>query len=176
VNVALYATIWTALALFVAAEAGWRRESELGARGPRAWAWPALVLGAALMASHVLIALGLRYGWNHEAAVAETARQAAAVYGFEWRGNIYVSYAFVLFWFVEVWRRRARMAASVQRPGLLTWVWRSFFFLIIFNGAIVFATTPWSRALGALLVAALVRVWWPDASRTIADRFPLASR
>ena len=72
-TVALYGTIWTALALFAAAETGRRRFSHGG--NPAAWARPALLLGAALMVAHVLLALATRYGWNHEAAVQETPQQ-----------------------------------------------------------------------------------------------------
>jgi hypothetical protein len=157
VTVALYATVWAALALFAMAEAG--RSRFANDRGPASWARPALLTGACLMVTHVLIALGLRYSWNHDAAVAETARQAAAVYGFEWRGNIYVSYAFVLIWALEVWRWRSRQIAAWVEPA--TWAWRGFALLIIANGAIVFATTTLSRAAGTLVVAALIWAWWP---------------
>jgi hypothetical protein len=158
VTVALYTTVWTSLALLVTAEAGRQRLSD-GDR-PAAWARPALILGALLMTGHVLLALASRYGWDHDAAVRETARQAAVVYGFEWRGNIYVSYTFVLLWFAEAWR----WPISSDRGGATTtieWARRAFFFLIIFNGAVVFATTAWSRALGMLLAAILVWGWWP---------------
>jgi hypothetical protein len=168
---ALYATVWTALVLFVVAEAG--RTRFAGPHGPAAWARPSLLLGACFMAAHVLIALGLQYGWNHELAVSETAKQAAAVYGFEWRGNIYVSYAFVLLWFVEGWKWRLGSAGG--RSQMVTWIWRGFFLLIIANGAVVFATTPWSRAFGTLVVAALVWAWWPGLGRRQA-RQPFAFR
>ena len=163
-TIALYTTIWTALALFVAAEAGRRRLSD-GDR-PAAWARPALVLGALLMTGHVLLALASRYGWDHAAAVRETARQAAVVYGFEWRGNIYVSYAFVVLWFVEVWRWPVPADRGAVTTTTIGWTLRAFFFLIIFNGAVVFATTAWSRALGSLLMAILVWAWWPIETRT----------
>ena len=113
------------------------------------------------MTSHVLIALASRYGWDHEAAVRETARQAASVYGFEWRGNIYVSYAFVLLWFVEIWRWRSAPIEGASPAGAVVWALRAFFFLIIFNGAVVFATTRWTQILGLLLVGGLVWAWWP---------------
>jgi hypothetical protein len=169
VTVALYGTIWAALLLFVAAEAGRRRPSSAG--GQASWAYPALVLGAGLMTCHVLVALASRYAWNHEEAVRQTARQAAVVYGFEWRGNIYVSYAFVLLWIVEVWRRKGKQQSDAVRPGAMTWAWRAFFFVIIFNGAVVFATTPWTRALGLALVSALVWAWRPHRLR--AGRRPM---
>ena len=61
-TIALYATIWIALALLaVAALTGNRR---------------AYAAGAVLAIVHVLIALGSTYGWDHDLAVRETARQA----------------------------------------------------------------------------------------------------
>jgi hypothetical protein len=160
VTIALYATIWTALALYVAAEVGRQRLSHRDR--PAAWARPALILGALLMTLHILVALASRYGWDHDRAVRETARQAAAVYGFEWRGNIFVSYAFVVLWFVEVWRWPTRRGAATNAIG---WALRAFYILIIFNGAVVFATTVLSRVLGSLLVATLVWAWWPTDAR-----------
>jgi hypothetical protein len=187
-NAALYASVWIALALFVAAEAGrtrFRRED----RAP-AWAWLALLAGAVLITVHAAIALGVRYGWDHEQAIQETARQAADVYGFEWRGNIFVSYAFITLWFVAVWVRRGEIGrsrirltpdATPSRPAdppdlpdlrdlpaptalpALTWAWRAFAFVMIANGAVVFATTRATQLLGMLVVAVLVWAWWPQS-------------
>ena len=167
----LYATIWTALILFVAAEAGRSRFAD--GRGPAPWARRALGLGAVLLVAHVLIALHVRYGWNHELAVRETARQAATVYGFEWRGNIFVSYAFVLLWCAEVarWRGQARRRAAGSRARL--WVWRGFFFVVIANAAIVFATSTAARVAGGLLVAVLSWAWWPVPAGGTRHRSPL---
>jgi hypothetical protein len=151
---ALYATVWIALALFATGEAGRLRA---GADRPAArWARPVAAAGALLMIAHVLVALALRYNWDHDRAVSETARQAASVYGFEWRGNIYVSYAFVALWVAEVWRWRS----PSPRSRTVTWIVRAFFLTIIFNGAVVFASAP-GRVAGITIVAALVWVWWP---------------
>lgn len=160
---ALYATIWAALVLFVVAEAGRNRFAD--ETGPAVWARPALILGALLVTAHVLLALAMRYGWNHDLAVRETARQAATVYGFEWRGNIYVSYAFVLLWFTEAWRWPGEPQRRASRSCTVTWAWRLFCFLVIANGAVVFATTSAGRLFGALLVAALLWVWWPQRAQ-----------
>jgi hypothetical protein len=159
-TIALYATVWTALALFVAAEAGRNRLRHKPALAR--WVGPALLGGAALLVLHILIALGARYGWDHAAAVRETARQAAGVYGFEWQGNIYVSYAFVLLWLIAALRWRASRDAP-HSPTTGTWIWRAFFMLVIANGAVVFATTPASRTFGAVLVLTLAWAWLPES-------------
>jgi hypothetical protein len=166
VTASLYATIWTALVLFAAAETGRSRFADQF--GPARWARPALGAGALLLVLHVLIALHLRYGWDHELAVRETARQAATVYGFEWRGNIFVSYAFVLLWCAEVVWWRSRPPEDTAAARVLFWAWRGFFFVVIANGAVVFAMSPIARVAGGLLVAALVWAWWPTSARSRA--------
>jgi hypothetical protein len=149
-TIALYATIWLALALLAA--------SALGARGvppaPR-WTRRASAAGAALAIVHALIALGTTYAWDHERAVQETARQAGDVYGFAWRGSIYVSYAFLLVWTADAWR-----AQALTR----NWLVRAFFLIIIINGAVVFATAR-GRLAGVLVVIALAWAWRPRPAR-----------
>src|SRR5262245_61463794 len=74
----LYASIWLALVLLVVAEAG---KGPLAARGtPARWARPAWIAGALLAIVHALVAFAVRYGWDHERAVVETANQAAGLY------------------------------------------------------------------------------------------------
>ena len=151
-TIALYATIWTALALFAIAIISARGGTPI----PR-WARIAYAAGAALAIVHALIALGSTYAWNHERAVSETARQAAEVYGVAWRGSIYVSYAFLLVWALDAWRSQ-RLTRN--------WTVRAFFLIIIINAAIVFATAP-GRMAGVLVVLALVWAWWPRRAAPI---------
>ena len=141
----LFVTIWVALALFVLAEIG---------KGPFAtdgrvarWSRAAWIAGALLAIVHAGIALAARYGWDHEAAVRATAEQSAALYGFAWRGSIYVNYVFLALWLIAAWSWRH-------------WAWRAFVLTMIVNGAIVFAR-PVARPFGAGLVLALLWAWWP---------------
>jgi len=144
----LFATIWVALALFVAAEAG-KGPLQASGRPPR-WARPAWISGAILAIVHALVAFDVRYGWDHDAAVTATAAQAADLYGFAWRGSLYVNYAFLGLWLLAAWTWRH-------------WAWRAFVLMMIVNGAIIFAR-PAARPLGAMLVAALLWAWWPRAN------------
>jgi hypothetical protein len=157
VTAALYATIWIALTLFAIGEAGAGRLARR--HQPATWAWGASMLGAAFAAVHVLIALAIQYNWDHDAAVAGTARQAAALYGFEWRGSIYVSYTFLLCWFAAAVFLRPRPAGNAALRWLM-WLWRGFALIVIVNGAIVFTRPAW-RPLGVALVAMMLWSWLP---------------
>lgn len=149
---ALYASIWIALAAFVAGEAGKRRRTI-----PR-WAWPVWVAGTFLSAVHIVIALGHYHHWNHDSAVAETARQTAAVYGLRWGGGVYVNYVFVAVWLAEVWYWRARPAEYFARSPVIVWGVRAFFFIIIVNAAVVFAAAR-ARVAGVAMTVALLLIW-----------------
>lgn len=162
-TVALYATIWIALALFAAAEAG--RTRLASPQGPASWAWAAWTAGGVLVVVHVLVALDLRYNWDHALAVSETARRSAEVYGSAWRGGLYVNYLFVLAWFVESWRWRRSLKRNTPLSPAATWALRAFFLLIIANGAIVFAVHTAGRVAGALIVAVLAWSWTVSAPR-----------
>jgi hypothetical protein len=152
VTLSLYATIWIALAAFVAGEAG-------KARHPvPPWAWTTSLLGAMLCAVHIVIAFGHHHHWSHSAAIDETARQTASVYGVAWGGGVYVNYVFVAAWLAELWRWRTRPSDYFARRPVIAWSLRAFFFTIIFNAAVVFAS-PSMRPAGAALSLALVLSW-----------------
>jgi len=168
VTIALYATIWVALALFVAGEAGkpaplsgrgrGHGEAEAATRGSRAWrVW---AIGALLAAVHIPIAFAARYDWSHLAAEQETARRTAEMFGVYWAGGVFVNYLFIAAWLVEAWWWRARPAGYARRPAWLVWTLRGFYLIIIVNAAVVFAS-PIGRWPGAALVAALVWIWRP---------------
>ena len=140
----LFLTIWLALALFVVAEAGKGPLATAG--GAARWARPAWIVGALFAIVHAVVALAVRYGWDHEAAVRATAEQSAAFYGFGWRGSIYVNYVFLALWLVAAWSWRH-------------WAWRAFVLTMIVNGAIVFAR-PGARPFGTVVVLALLWAWW----------------
>jgi hypothetical protein len=126
----LYATIWIALVLLVAAEIG----------RPARWARVAWIGGGVLAAVHAVIAIAVRYNWDHALAVRETARQ-----GMGFGPAIYVNYLFIALWVFAAWTWRH-------------WLWRLFVLTMVTSGAIVFAR-PAARPFGAALVAALAWAW-----------------
>jgi hypothetical protein len=157
VTIALYLTIWIALALFAAGESG-----RSGRRAvPAPWAWWASLAGVLAAAAHFALAFDGRHDWSHASAVEETARQAAAVYGLDWGGGVYANYAFLGVWALDLWRWRVAARRGVSRSGWGTWLARAFYFIVILNGAVIFAG-GWRRWVGVALVTWLAAAWWPQ--------------
>jgi hypothetical protein len=157
---ALFATIWAAAALFVAGEVA---KVQLTGR-VREEAWKAWALGVALCAIHMALAMWLRYGWHHDEAVRQTAAQAAAVYGVTWRGGLYVNYLFLIIWAGDTVWWGASPVSYTARASWLTWTLRGFYFVILFNAAVVFASAR-GRIVGIALMAILVAAWAATLAR-----------
>jgi hypothetical protein len=152
----LYLTIWIGLTLFVLGETG-RSFATTGTRAP-AWAWWTFSAGLVLTIVHTLIAFAVVHNWVHGDAVRGTARQTEAVFGVAVGWGVYVNYAFMAVWFADAWGWRA--APSHRRPAPLVWTLRAFYMVMIFNGAIVFASGA-GRVLGIALVSWLCICWAP---------------
>jgi hypothetical protein len=150
---ALYLTIWVALALFVAGEIG------RSVIPPRPWAWWAFSLGLLLALVHTALAFDVVHNWVHEDAVRSTARQTEAMFGRAVGRGVYVNYLFFAVWLADAWWWRAGAAAD-ERPRAVTWILRSFYLVIILNAAVIFAA-PARRALGLFAVAMLAWAWRP---------------
>lgn len=152
----LYATIWAAMTLFVAGVHQRTPGSPLAR-----WAWWIWLAGAVLCAIHMTIAMGGHYHWDHERAVRETAVRAATVYGFAWRGGLYVNYLFLLVWIGEIAWWRISPQSYATRPAAIRHTLWIFYIIIIFNAVVVFATTP-GRIAGVILTSLLIAAWWRD--------------
>jgi hypothetical protein len=158
VSLAVRGTILVAMLAWAAAE--WLRLSRpLHWREARAL-WTA---GALLAVSHMAAALHLVYHWDHEAALAATAEQTAAVTGLAWSVGLYVNYLFIALWVWDacVWwmspdayRARSRRHANVLR---------AVFLFMFANGGIIFARGL-GRSLGIVAVAAVLWAWLAHAS------------
>ena len=85
-EVALFATVWLALVLFVIGEAG--KPSASRQHSSRGWAWTIWTAGALLLALHILVALGVRHGWSHGSAVLAVREQTRTFYGLDWGGGV----------------------------------------------------------------------------------------
>lgn len=139
----------------ILATIAWAAGEALMRRSPRAdrIARGVWTCGAALALIHVFLAFQLVYGWDHEAAVAATVRQAADRFGWGWRGGIYVNYLFLTLWCADVlwwWLAPASHASRSPRIETARLIFFTFMFL---NGAVVFASGA-SRLVGIASVAA----------------------
>jgi hypothetical protein len=157
VDAALYWTIWISLALFAAGEV----------LKPRAWLVSAF--GLVVLIIHVAIAMDVRHGWSHSAAIAATARQTFDVYGLRWGGGYFVNYAFMAAWIAELAVWRMSPDAYLRWSGWPRTVLRAFYLVMIVNAAIVFAAGA-RRAIGAVIVVTLIAAWSRRSTR--ADPAP----
>lgn len=109
----------------------------------RAWLW-----GGAAYFIHVLAAFHFRHGWSHAAAWAATARQTAAVTGWDFGAGLWVNYCFTVAWALAAF-------LWVQLPNWCRKIWIAWFLFMTLNGAVVFVAGP-ARWLGVGLFVGLV--------------------
>ena len=153
-------TIWLAVTLYVAGEAFSHR------RVLRRFLNTA---GCGLFLAHVACAFEFYHSWSHSAAYSDTARQTAALVGWNSGTGLYVNYLFGLVWMSEVLWSWTRQTVVVSRLRWITITVRAFFWFMIFNGAVVFAHGP-MRVYGLLLSVTLVAVWWPRRNNLTRSR------
>lgn len=161
-------TIWLALGGYACgaiAHFVWRESLQWQAHAR--WAW---TIGCVSMLAHVVCAYHFYHAWSQTSVYRETARQTAAVFGLDWGGGVYVNYAFIAAWMLDViwwWRGLERYN---QRPRYLVLAWQGFFLFMVFNAMVVFKAGA-LRWLGIGLCIALVLVWWmTDRPAIYADR------
>ena len=161
----MIALAWLAVLGLLAGEGGAAIGRRTGSE-PR-WAWLASAAGWSCLAVHMLVAMAVRHEWSHAAAVADTARLTAQVYGVAWGGGVYVNYAFLALWLAVVWQWRASPAMLL--PQWLTWTWRGTVLIVVSNAAVVFAA-PSRQIAGAIVTAGLVAAWWLSSRPARARR------
>ena len=149
-------TVWLALGGLAAGEIG--RAMGRRAGGEPSWAWPVSAAGCIAMILHMLLAMAGRHGWSHDAALQETARQTFEVYGRAWGGGLYVNYAFVALWLTILLCWKLAPPRCERWRGWPLWIARAFVLIVVFNGAVVFAS-PARRWLGLLLTVVLAGAW-----------------
>ncbi len=155
-ELALHGTVWLALTAWASTEV--LGQEPQGKRAPALgwrWLWS---LGAVALAVHFALAMQLRHGWSHAAAVADTARQTEAKFGLNWGGGVWFNYAMVALWILDAaWA----WAAPNYRNVSHVWQWsvRGYFLFMWFNGAVVFPTGP-IRWFGLVACGAVAWSWW----------------
>ena len=121
-----------------------------------------LVWTAALIAllAHVFCAFHYYHGWSESAAYRETARQTNEVIGLYWGGGLYVNYAVIIGFVLDVgWWWVRGVGSYRHRPWFLTAAWHGFLIFIIFNSSVVFKT-GFVRWVGLCVCLGLCLVWW----------------
>jgi hypothetical protein len=122
--------------------------------------------GIALALVHVGLAFEFVHAWDHEAAVAATARQAADRFGWGWRGSIYVNYLFLALWLADAAWWWIAPASHAARPLRVETARLALFIFMFVNGAVIFASAT-GRIVGVAAVAAVL-VAAPSLRRTAA--------
>ncbi|MEX0700489.1 MAG: hypothetical protein WD069_00185 [Planctomycetales bacterium] len=149
---------YAARALVDAAQRGDRRQ-----RAAR-WLW---TIGCGAYLLHVLAAFHFVHDWSHAAAYAHTARQTAAVIGWEWGGGLWANYALTAVWAadVAVWWGRGR----APTPAARAWGWfvHAFLAFMVLNATVVFGPWWW-KPLAAGYAALLAAAWRQGVSRKLA--------
>ena len=161
-------TVWVAIAGFVAGAAAFalsrrRRSWESAAR--LAWTF-----GCVGLLAHVACAYHFYHGWSQRAAYVDTARQTDEVFGLDWGGGLYINYALLAGWVLDVtlWWARG-LDAYRRRPWPLWAAWHGFLIFIVFNATVVFKEGP-ARWAGLSLCLGLCLVWWLAARDNLTLR------
>jgi len=153
-EILIKATIWLALAGYAAgatifALSRKRYKWDVVAR----LAWTIACIG---LLAHVACAFHFHHGWSQASAYRDTAQQTAEMFGLDWGGGLYINYALLLGWIIDViWWWRG-LVAYRRRPWLLVAAWHAFLLFIFFNGTVVFATGPHALAR-TVFVCGIVR-------------------
>jgi hypothetical protein len=142
----------------IVATVAWAAGEALMNRSPRSDRWARVIwtIGIALALVHVALAFHLIHGWDHEAAVAATARQTGDLTGWSWGGGVYVNYAFLAMWLVDVGWWWIRPESHRSRSMRFERVRLAVFVFMFFNGAVVFASGAGRLVgIGSVLVVLL---------------------
>jgi hypothetical protein len=153
-------TIRLALVLYAAAlgtllvsrgRASWDRRAR--------WLW---TFGWAVFMSHMAAAFQFYHHWSHTAAWHHTARDTAAVVGWNWGGGVWINYAFALAWTADaLWWWLAGLRGYRARPVGLVWMIQSFLAFVAFNATVVFETGP-TRWCGLVIALVLAGLAWRE--------------
>lgn len=151
-------TIWTAILGYAAGTAAFalsRNRHRWDSLARLAW-----TIGCVGLLVHVICAFHFYHAWSHSAAYRETARQTDEMFGLNWGGGLYVNYALMIGWVLDVsWWWLRGIDSYRGRPAPLLVAWHGFLIFIIFNATVVFKT-GFVRWTGLCICLGLFLVWW----------------
>lgn len=104
---------------------------------------------------HVLCAFHFEHHWSHAAGLRHTAEMTGRVVGIYWDGGLYINYAFLAWWGLDVgllWAgSRMRVSVSLQAVAAF----------MMFNATAIFGPVWWWLPVGSFLVL-IAAVWHRD--------------
>ncbi|HYE78942.1 MAG TPA: hypothetical protein VEI97_13235 [bacterium] len=98
----------------------------------------AWTLAFLLLIVHVLCAFHFIHHWSHADAFAATARQTAALTGVNSGSGLWVNYALIAVWLLDLIWRWASPTSHQSRPRLVTISLHAFLAFIWFNATVIF--------------------------------------
>lgn len=151
-------TIWVAVAGFAAGVTAYAVSvRKVGWEGAARLCW---TVACVALLVHVACAFHFYHGWSHGSAYLDTARQTNEVFGLDWGGGLYINYALMAGWVVDVtwwWLRGPDSYHYRWRP--LTAAWHGFLLFIFFNATVVFKSGP-TRWVGLGVCVCVAVAWW----------------
>lgn len=151
------ATIWIAIVAYAVGSVVFAL-----ARGRTRWDSATRLLWTSAVVSltgHFISAYSFYHHWSHESAYVDTARQTKEVVGLDWGGGLFINYAFLIIWTIDVtWWWFRGLNSYRTRPWPLVATWHGFLIFILFNATVVFKDGV-VRWVGVVICAVLCIAW-----------------
>ena len=151
------ATIWITIVAYTAGSVLFAR-----AQGRTRWdsatrvAWTIAVVS---LIAHFICAYHFYHHWSHDSAFRDTARQTEAVVGLNWGGGLFINYAFLILWTIDVaWWWISGLNSYRARAWPLIAMWHGFLIFILFNATVVFKHGA-VRYVGLVVCSILLLSW-----------------
>jgi hypothetical protein len=172
------ATIWIAIVAYTVGSVIFAL-----ARGRPRWDAATRVLwtvAVVALIAHFIAAYTFFHHWSQESAYLDTARQTKEVVGLDWGGGLFINYALLLIWTIDVgWWWLRGLNSYRTRPWPVVAAWHGFLIFILFNAMVVFKDGA-VRVVGVVICAVLCVAWIVIAkhksSRMNLDRVSTATR
>ncbi len=116
-------------------------------------------IACASLIAHFVSAFQFYHGWSHAAAYEDTARQTRELFGLNWGGGVFINYALLIVWMIDIaWWWRSGLDSYRKRPLPLLVAWHGFLIFIIFNATLVFGDGM-VRWMGLVICLMLMLAW-----------------
>lgn len=131
------ATIWITLAAYVVGSVVFAfARGRLGRDSATRVLWTIAVVS---LIAHFISAYEFYHHWSQQSAYLDTARQTDAVVGLDWGGGLFINYAFIIIWTIDVsWWWLRGLTSYRSRPWPLVAAWHGFLIFILFNATVIF--------------------------------------